>query len=179
MNQTVRNWEIIGIVVILFLGSVLHFAFELSGDWRPLAAIAAVNESVWEHLKLAFWPGLAWAALEYAAIRQRMPNFWVAKATGLLIMPAVIIAGFYGYTAILGEHSLPIDILLFVLAVSLGQLASLRLATGRRLPSFLTAGALIVLLALIASFSLLSYFPPHLHPWRDSASGGFGILTHR
>jgi hypothetical protein len=177
MKRTVRAWEMAGIIVILLVGPVLHFAFEWSGCWRPLAVVAAVNESVWEHLKLAFWPGLAWAALEFLTIRRQMANFWVAKAAGLLIMPLVIGAGFYSYSAILGDHSLAIDILLFVLAVLLGQLASYRLANAGALPPALIPVALSVLVALVAAFSLLSYFPPHLDPWRDSASGSFGLLT--
>lgn len=176
MNRTVRIWEMSGIFAILLLGSALHFAFGLSGHWRPLALVAAVNESVWEHLKLAFWPGFAWAGLEWATIRRQMPNFWVAKAAGLLVMPLVIVGGFYTYTAILGDHSLAVDILLFLLAVVLGQLASSRLATVASQAPVLTAAGVIVLLALVAAFSLLSYFPPHMELWRDSASGGFGIL---
>jgi hypothetical protein len=143
-----------------------------------VAVVAAVNESVWEHLKLAFWPGLAYAALETIAIRRQMRNFWMAKAVGLFIMPLTIVVGFYAYTAILGEHSFAVDILLFVLAVTLGQLASYRLAIARTLPPALTLVAVVVLIALIAAFSLLSYFPPHLDPWYDAGGGGYGILNH-
>ncbi len=40
-------WEMIGIPVILALGSALHYLFEWTGSWLPIAAIAPVNESVW------------------------------------------------------------------------------------------------------------------------------------
>jgi len=43
-------WELAGIVFIVVLGMVLHFAFEWSGRWTPIAPIAVVNESVWERL---------------------------------------------------------------------------------------------------------------------------------
>jgi hypothetical protein len=54
MKNSILKWEIIGIVFIVLAGGLLHFVFEWSGSWRPLAIIAAVNESTWEHLKLAF-----------------------------------------------------------------------------------------------------------------------------
>jgi hypothetical protein len=50
-------------VPIVLAGSALHFAFDWSGHWLPLALIAAVNESVWEPMKLAFWPAVTWAVL--------------------------------------------------------------------------------------------------------------------
>ena len=51
-------WEIACIFWIAFAGALLHFAFELSDYWKPMAFIAAVNESVWEHQKMFFWPFL-------------------------------------------------------------------------------------------------------------------------
>jgi len=61
-------WESAGIILIVVLGSVLHFAFEWSRRWTPVAMIAAVNESVWEYLKLGFWLALAYAILGYCLI---------------------------------------------------------------------------------------------------------------
>ena len=49
-KKSILLWELAGIIFIVVLGSVLHFAFEWSGRWTPIAPIAAVNESVWEHL---------------------------------------------------------------------------------------------------------------------------------
>ena len=51
------SWELASAAFMVLAGSGLHFAFDWSAGWPPLALIAAVNESIWEHLKLAFWPG--------------------------------------------------------------------------------------------------------------------------
>src|SRR6056297_2623383 len=37
------KWEAAGAVFIIVAGSALHFAFDLSGQWRPAALFAAVN----------------------------------------------------------------------------------------------------------------------------------------
>ena len=52
-----RKWLIAGFLSIL-AGSALHFLYDL---WpNPLTAVfAPVSESVWEHLKLLYWPFLA------------------------------------------------------------------------------------------------------------------------
>lgn len=46
--------KLIGMIFIIFLGSMLHFTFELSGRNPLVSVFSAVNESVWENLKLAF-----------------------------------------------------------------------------------------------------------------------------
>lgn len=63
------SWEVVGAILISFAGSLLHFVFELFNGWPPLALTAAVNESTWEHLKLAFWPALVYALIEWRFFR--------------------------------------------------------------------------------------------------------------
>ena len=40
------------------LGSLLHFLFDWTGHNKFIGVIAAVNESYWEHIKIAVWPVL-------------------------------------------------------------------------------------------------------------------------
>lgn len=105
-QSPLAKWELLGIPVVFLAGSALHFAFDWSGYWKPLAIIAAVNESVWEHLKLAFWPSLLWALIGYAAFKPNAWAFWSAKGYALLVAPVLIVVIFYGYTSILGRNYL-------------------------------------------------------------------------
>ena len=68
-EDKIFSWEIAGSVIISLSGSLLHFAFDVLGTWPPVALFAAVNESVWEHLKLAFWPSLTYALIEWRVFR--------------------------------------------------------------------------------------------------------------
>ena len=45
-----KTWEIIGLLVTLALGNLLHFVYEWSGDSPLTAPIAAVNDTTWEHM---------------------------------------------------------------------------------------------------------------------------------
>jgi hypothetical protein len=58
MKKKLFIWDAGGILFIAIFGTSLHFFFELSNFWKPVVIIAAVNESTWEHLKMAFWQGL-------------------------------------------------------------------------------------------------------------------------
>jgi hypothetical protein len=173
--RSVAVWELAGVVPIVLAGSVLHFAFDWSGGWRPLALIAAVNESVWEHMKLAFWPALAWAALSTWFRRSACPGYWFAKAIGLLVVPVVISVLYYGYKAILGHNLLALDIGIFVVAILLGQLSTvliLRIALERGPARAL--GRLLMVLQ-IGAYSLFTYLPPALPLFEETRSGLYGI----
>ena len=75
MMKRILRWEIAGVAVIIILGTTLHFWFEWTGYWRPMALIAAVNESTWEHFKMAFWPGFFFSLIEYRFIKDETNNF--------------------------------------------------------------------------------------------------------
>lgn len=78
-KKLAQTWELLGIVVIFSTGAALHFAFEWSGYWKPIAWFVAINESTWEHLKLAFWPGIIWALIGYFVVGKNLSNYWFVK----------------------------------------------------------------------------------------------------
>jgi hypothetical protein len=175
MRRKLLAWETAGAVFTVIIGSLLHFVFEWSGRLAPVALIAAVNESVWEHLKLAFWPSLIFAAVEYAFMRHDTRNFYPAKAAGLLIMPVTIVAIFYAYTSVVGHSILAVDISTFIIAVILGDLASYRIMRLPELSNSIRYLSAAVLIAMTLAFPIFTYYPPHLALFRDSRNGGYGI----
>jgi hypothetical protein len=175
MKSSVLKWELIGIVVISVLGSALHFAFAWSGGWPPVGAIAAVNESVFEHLKLTFWPTVLYAAITYKLLKRPAAQVLIAKAAAAYVMPVAIIVLFYAYKAITGTDNLIYDIATFVVAVALGQLASYGILKVARVPVGLGWLGLFLLVFLAVAYGLFTFYPPHLSLFLDSVSGGYGI----
>ncbi len=176
MKRSILRWELVGIAVISILGSVLHFVFEWAGGWEPVGVIAAVNESVWEHFKIAFWPALFYAIFEYPFLRRSASNFMIAKAIGIYVMPIAIAVIFYSYTTVVGEEILIVDILIFFIAVALGQLASYKILTMKRLPAWTGRLGLAMVIALAVAFGVFTFYPPHLPIFKDAVSGGYGIV---
>jgi hypothetical protein len=174
-QKTILWWEMVGAAVIIVVGSAMHFVFEWSGGWRPIAWLAAVNESTWEHFKLGFWPALIFAFYEFPGLKRRAPNFWIGKAACLWSMPLVIGTVFYGYKAVLGRHYLWADILLFVIAAVLGQFLSFKILTARPLDISWKRIAVLGIIVLLLAFALFTYFPPQNFLFVDPRSGGFGI----
>jgi hypothetical protein len=175
MNRSgLLKWELAGILLIIVLGSALHFIFDLSNGWRPLAVIAAVNESVWEHLKLGFWPALLYSLIEYRYLKKFSSNFLFGKAIGIFLIPVTIAALFYAYTAFT-EDMLAADLTIFVVAVVVGQVSSYRLLTLSPLPLWVNKVGLVLLILLTIAFGTLTYCVPHSPVFRDPVTGGYGI----
>ncbi len=174
-SRGAARWEIIGALFVIIFGGALHFAFEWAEESRLIAPFVPVNESVWEHLKMAFWPALLWMLLERSPLRGRANNFRLAKTAGILVMTFAIFALYYAYTAILGHHLLAIDGTIFVIAIAGGHMLSYRLLTGdERSPrANRIAPVLLVVAALL--FIVFTFFPPYLAPFMDGPTGTYGI----
>jgi hypothetical protein len=174
-RKSVLIYELIGMVFIILLGSVLHFTFEWSGNQPIVGVFSAVNESVWEHLKLAFWPALLFMLIEYALLKKAGNNFAFAKTIGVYLMVVIIPIIFYCYTAISGKSIFVIDISTFIVAVIIGQLSSYKLLTYKKLPENLNRVSLIALVLLGLAFVLFTFYPPQLPIFRDPNTGKYGI----
>ena len=85
MGGRVARWQLGGFLFVCAAGTALHFLYQWSGESVAAAPFAAVNESVWEHMKLLFWPMLLWAGAERAVLGGYSRGFWPAKALGTLL----------------------------------------------------------------------------------------------
>jgi hypothetical protein len=180
LKTRIIRWEMWGILFIIVLGALLHFTFEWSHYWKPLGIISAVNESVWEHLKLAFWPALIWTIIEYFQVyrsdKNANPNFLTARAIGAYLMPVIIVIIFYSYTAFTGESILAVDLSSFVIAVIIGQAVASKLWLSWKLPAGFNWLGLALFIAGILLFAVFTFYPPAADIFKDPPTGGYGII---
>ncbi len=173
-NRKVLALEIAGTLFIIFLGTALHFTFDFSGRNPIVGSFSAVNESVWEHLKLPFWPSLLWILIEMYPVRKVVSNFFAAKAIGAIVMIVFIPAVFYAYTAFT-EEILAVDIATFMIAVIVGQIISYKLFRKGDTSKATEITGIIVIALLAVIFVTFTFYPPHLSIFQDSNTGQYGI----
>ena len=164
-NRVIWKYELLGMVFISMLGGLLHFTFEMSGFNPVVGVFSAVNESVWEHLKLGFWPALLYMLIEYRQIKKLTNNFFVAKTVVPYTIIVVITAIFYSYTSITGESIFLIDITSFFVAVVIGQYLSYKLLTRKKLAQWTQTVALALFILLAILFTVFTFYPPALPPF--------------
>ena len=107
-------------IAAILAGCVLHFLYE----WLPNAVTALfspVNESLWEHVKLVFWPFLG-AALYLNRGRPGGTRPWLLM---LPLLSALTLLLGWVYHVTLGGEAMWVDITLFVLVMTLGFWLSL------------------------------------------------------
>ncbi len=178
MDSLIRKillFHIWGVIFTIFLGSFLHFVYELSSFYKPVAIIGAVNESTWEHLKIAFWPAFIFTIIEYFIYGKNQKNFYFAKVKEIYIIPFLIIIFFYGYT-IFTEHSLFLDIFIFVLAIIIGYMVSYKILVWKKDFSKYKVLSIVLILIAVILFSLLSYFPLENFLFLDPVTNSYGII---
>ena len=73
-NTKIRSYQIVSAIFVSIVGTLLHFTYKFFGENSFVASFSAVNESVWEHLKLLFFPLLLTTIIGYFYIEKK--NFY-------------------------------------------------------------------------------------------------------
>lgn len=176
MQQCIFRRQLISFLFTSLLGTFLHFLFNLSGENILLGALSAVNESVWEHMKLLFVPMFVSALGQKLLWSTPHKGYWRSQLTGILTGLFLIPSLYYTYTGALGVHLTWVDIAIFYVAAAAGHLVTallLQCVHQRSCPW--ERAALIALIALAAAFIVLTYFPAQLPIFRDPVTQSYGI----
>lgn len=104
----------------ILLGFLNHFLYQLSKGSPFAALFCPVNESVWEHLKLIFFPILFVSIAEYLRYRPEAVRFFYYRFLAALCAMAATVTLFYTYTGITGNNFLVMDILIFIISILFG-----------------------------------------------------------
>ena len=175
MNKNkIRNYQIFSTIFTFILGSFLHFTYALSGNNPVVAIFSSINESVWEHLKLLFFPMLLSIIIGYFYIGKDIPNFLCSKALGIIISMAFMVTFFYTYTGILGRNIPAIDIASFFIATILGEFVSYVLIVNKFKCNNVIA--IITLILIFTCFIIFTYFTPNIGIFKDPVTGRYGFF---
>lgn len=150
---------------IVILGSLLHFVYEWSGNNFIVGLFSPVNESVWEHLKLLFFPMLFLTVWDFFTKEDKKLNFLPSRVSGILAGYGFIVTAYYTITGVLGKNIDWINIAIFLLGVGFSFLAERKVAKGN---SRITPNtALILLIILLLLFMVFTVAPPKLGLFRS------------
>ena len=100
------------------LGVLFHFAYDFFGKNAIAALIFPINESVWEHLKLLFFPMLLCLIIMSAFYPHKNKSCYVTGlAMGLIGGCITIVTFFYTATGVIGRNIDWLNIAIFFIAV--------------------------------------------------------------
>lgn len=84
MYRRLNIFLIIGAVFTIITGTLLHFVYEWSGESLFVGIFSPINESVWEHLKLLFFPMSVWILIGYFIFGKKFKTYIPSAVIGIL-----------------------------------------------------------------------------------------------
>ncbi len=152
---------------------MLHFLYDWSGKSVLIAPFSAVNESIWEHLKLLYFPMLLFALVESRYVAGTYKNFWCVKLAGIMSGLLLIPMLYYTYTGALGVKVDWLNITIFFVTAACSYYLETRiLQTDKQ--KCLPGLALSFVLLIGVLFVALTFAPPHIPLFQDPQTGSFG-----
>lgn len=150
-----------GAVFTISVGLLVQYLCGRFGVSGKFAALLPVNGSIWERLKLIFWPMLIFSAVEYFDYGMYFENFAAAKAASICIAAVWSVALSFIYDALWQKRSYAANACIFVLASATGWTANYLLIKNYCLYTLFdkTIGTILVL-SLMICFMLFSFAPP-------------------
>ena len=167
----------IGMILIMIVGTLLHFLYEISHHNKFVAIFAAVNESTWEHIKICMTPTLLWSLYD-GYVYGLNANYLIGKSLCLLTIILLIPILFYTYTYFTKKSILWIDVICFYITVIVSQLVFYHFINIEPLPFIYTYLSVILLVIELASYMFLTYQPLKNFIFEDPISHKYGLSGH-
>lgn len=168
---------IIGILFVAIFGTLLHFMYEWSGHKRFVSIFAAVNESTWEHIKIALTPSFIWMLYDGARYGLE-PNYFVAKTASLLAIIIIIPVLFYAYQIFTKKDMLIIDIIIFYISIIVSNLLFKYIIGLNSISFFITYFAVILLFVIFGFYMILTLMPFENFIFEDPITKKYGVKGH-
>lgn len=177
MHQMIPLWQMAGFIFTSVLGTTLHFLFDWSDQNIISALFSAVNESIWEHMKLIYYPMFLFGWLEYFVWGKEFAPFWCVKLKGMLLALGLIPTIFYVYTGILGKTADWFNIAIFFIAAGTAFRLESRLFINGFSCKVPKKTAIILLFLIGLLFIVLTFYPPHIPLFQDPINQTYGYIA--
>jgi len=167
------------ILPLISIGSILHFVYDWSGHHHLAAIFGAVNESYWEHIKIAVWPVAITQLVLFALGGWRYPSFIPAATVALYSIPISMIGLVFVYKSATKRNVLALDIGVFAVTIIAAQVIFTQLLEQLSADALTVVISAVFLAGLVASFLLFTLRPPsEPDVFVDPLTRGYGVGGH-
>lgn len=165
--------EIGSTILVMIFGVLLHFLYEWSSNNSFVGIFSPVNESVWEHLKLIFYPLVLQIVIAYFYEQKHIENYLYAKTLALIISLCFVVIFYYTYSGIIGTNITFIDISTFFISILLSEYIFYKnVQTEKNTSKYVS---LTILSIIFVMFLLFTFVTPTINLFKDPITGTFGI----
>lgn len=162
----IKDLLINSIFSICVLGVLFHFAYDLLGKGKILGIIFPVNESIFEHLKLALYPYIFWFMLTYFIYKKKLEidfkKWFILMVYAIIHSIFLILALYYIYTGALGLSSTLFDILIYFISISYTQIKLASIYENYPIKKSYFIVSILILIILLLLFTIFTFSPPNI-----------------
>lgn len=173
-KKNLKKWFIFGSMFIIILGTLSHFFYDWSGESKILGIFVPVNESVWEHVKLALFPSLLLFFIRLFFLKDNK-NFIIATFFSVLTMVVLIPSLFYLCIFIVGKDQLILNILNFIVSVITGEYIFYIIMKKFPLNKTYKVISVLGLILILSMYFTFTLFPPKISIFEDPVTNTYGF----
>lgn len=170
---------VIGFFTISILGTLLHFTFNFSGKNLFIASFSAVNESAWEHLKIAVIPIILWTFIEFVSLKFRSDNLWVSLLVKILTAMGLIVVLYYISKVFTETHNTWLNIAIFYFSVFISQILGYKVVTAKKVNVKYEEISKYIVIAIFLMFIIFTFIPPKLDIFKDEVTSTYGVFEFK
>lgn len=170
---------IVGFFVISIIGTLLHFTFDFSGKNLFIAPFSAVNESVWEHLKIAVIPIILWTFIEFVSLKFRSDNLWISLLVKILTVMGLIILLYYISKVFTKTHNTWLNIAIFYFSILISQILGYKIVTSKKVNVKYEEISKYIVIAIFLMFIIFTFIPPKLSIFKDEVTSTYGVFEFK
>ncbi|MBQ3119001.1 MAG: hypothetical protein IJC10_04495 [Clostridia bacterium] len=174
MKKSLWLWQLGGFIFTAVAGVILHFLFDWTNESVLVAPFSAVNESIWEHMKLLFFPVLVFAIIESRYIGKDYKNFWCAKLIGIVLGTVLIPVLYYVINGAFGPTPDWVNIAIFFVSAAVSYCAETRILENDLVYCKSSSKAFAILLLIGVIFMVLTFMTPQIPIFKDPITNTYG-----
>lgn len=163
------------LIVLFIIGAIGHFVYELTGKLFLIGLFFPVNESIYEHTKLAILPLILFYLYGYLKYKPNTNKWFMTFLISLFSSIAFMPMLYYFYTGAFGFESILIDVLIFLVSITISQLLALHIYNNMSKVLNVKISLIIFMIYFIINI-IFTINPPHLPIFLDKTNVTYGIL---
>lgn len=179
MKRSILKWQIVGFIFTSILGVVLHFLFDWTNQNIIVSSFAAVNESIFEHMKLLFFPMFLFSLVQSRFIGKEYSDFWCVKLLGIVLGVLLIPVLYYTINGIFGLTPDWVNIAIFFISALASYYVETKLFMKKSINCKSPVTALVILCLIALLFMIWTFKTPQIPFFKDPITGTFGYYKLR
>ena len=167
----------ISTIFISLIGTLSHFTYDISNHNKIIGLFSAVNESTWEHIKIALTPTILWSLVD-GFIYGSNPNYFLAKFVSLFIIIILMPILYYGHKAITKKNLFIFDIISFYIVIISSQYLFYILLKVGDVPYIVNYLSVIGIILIFGGYMIHTLMPAKSFLFKDPLTNKYGYNAH-